>query len=163
MARLPDAGGLPLHQSLPVGWQEFFNPRLTRRALRGGLIATAGDRASWQRPPPPIPASALGDRHDRAEPRSRHAKGNVEDLGKPRVVTLSIIITKTPISSPLESWLNDPKNRRQIPKYMDQVGYARLANSTAEDGFWVIGGKRTVVYGRKDVTPRERFEAVKEL
>ncbi|TCA23664.1 hypothetical protein E0H66_36290 [Rhizobium leguminosarum bv. viciae] len=57
MARLTDAGGLPLHESLPVGWQEFFNPRLTRRALRGGLIAspaafyssvgTAGDRASW--------------------------------------------------------------------------------------------------------------------
>ncbi|MGO6745816.1 primase-helicase family protein [Rhizobium ruizarguesonis] len=113
--------------------------------------------------PPPKTAAFWEIVTTEVNPEVATLKETIEDLGKPPVVTLSMIITKTPISSPLESWLNDPKNRRQIPKYMDHVGYARLANPTAEDGFWVIGGKRTVVYGRKDVTPRERFEAVKEL
>ncbi|WP_135909105.1 hypothetical protein [Mesorhizobium sp. M4B.F.Ca.ET.143.01.1.1] len=35
-----DGSGSPLHGSLPVGWQEVANPRLTRRALLGGLVAS---------------------------------------------------------------------------------------------------------------------------
>lgn len=40
MARLLDGSGMPLLGSLPVGWQDVVNPRLTRRALLGGLAAS---------------------------------------------------------------------------------------------------------------------------
>ncbi|XNO44982.1 primase-helicase family protein [Sinorhizobium meliloti] len=91
-------------------------------------------------------------------------KETTEEMGKPPVVTIAMIIAKAGIqNADLETWLRDPKNRRQIPKNMDRAGYAKLANPNAEDGFWVIGGKRTVVYGRKDIPYQGRLSAVKEL
>lgn len=40
MARLLEGGGSLLRGNLPVGWHEIVNPKLTRRALLGGLVAS---------------------------------------------------------------------------------------------------------------------------
>ncbi|MDW9896313.1 hypothetical protein GOB10_11070 [Sinorhizobium meliloti] len=113
--------------------------------------------------PPPKTAAFWEIVTTELNPEVALLKETIEHMGKPPVVTISRIVAKTPLESPLEAWLNDPKNRRQIPKNMDRAGYVKLANPNADDGFWVIGSKRTVVYARKDISFQARLSAANEL
>ena len=62
----------------------------------------------------------------------------------------------------LAEWLRDPRNRRMIPKRFEKIGYVRVLNDDADDKLWKIGGRRQAVYGRFDVSLRERLAAVRE-
>jgi hypothetical protein len=85
----------------------------------------------------------------------------LDELGNPKVVTLRQVILGA--HTRLADWLEDPKNQRVIPFRFEQCGYERVRNPDRKDGFWKIEGQRQVVYGRGDVSLRERIEAVGEM
>ena len=60
-------------------------------------------------------------------------------------------------------WLQDRRNSRQIPHRMEAVGYVPVRNDAAKDGKWKIGGRRQVVYARRDLTQRDRIAAARAL
>jgi hypothetical protein len=93
-----------------------------------------------------------------AEEKSRDAEG--KPLG-PIVTTLGKVTGKA--EGDLFEWLKDRKNRRVLPHRFEACGYAAVRNPDAKDGLWVIGGRRQVVYGRKDVPPGEQFRAARKL
>jgi hypothetical protein len=53
----------------------------------------------------------------------------------------------------LGDWLRDCKNRRAIPHRLERCGYLGTYGD-AEDGLWVLAGKRQVIYARTDFRPR---------
>jgi hypothetical protein len=65
--------------------------------------------------------------------------------------------------SDFASWLEDRKNRRQIPHRMEAVGYVPVRNDAAKDGLWVIGGTRMAVYAKQELSTREQFLAAQRL
>ena len=79
----------------------------------------------------------------------------------PDVITLERL--KIYASVPLTPWLDDQKNRRQIPKRLERVGYLRVANPDAEDGKWKIRGRRQTVYGHRALAPGKRVDAARIL
>jgi hypothetical protein len=63
----------------------------------------------------------------------------------------------------LASWLEDRKNRRQIPHRMEAVGYVAVRNDGAKDGLWKVGGARMAVYAKRELERRDQLSAVKRL
>jgi hypothetical protein len=84
-----------------------------------------------------------------------------EDGKPPDVVTLETLGLHA--SASLSTWMNDPKNRRIVPKLLEKVGYLRVANPTADDGRWKIRGQRQTVYGHRNLTPKQRIDAARSL
>ena len=64
----------------------------------------------------------------------------------------------------LHKWLDDRRNRRALPHKLERVGYSAVRNLEAEDGLWLVAGKRESVYVRSDIKdPGERLRAVYDL
>ena len=61
-------------------------------------------------------------------------------------------------------WLQDRKNRRQIPHRFEQCGYTPVRNDAAPtDGLWKIKGKRQAIYASALLSRRDQSAAAGEL
>ena len=85
----------------------------------------------------------------------------LDKLGNPDAVTLKRLVDNA--SEEFAGWLNDRKNRRQIPHRMEQCRYVAVRNPTAGSGLWQIRGARQVVYAKKDLSINERHRAAQNL
>jgi Family of unknown function (DUF5906) len=94
---------------------------------------------------------------------------DVSKHGRVHVVTVAMLIRQTERmdgadDNPMRDWLRDKKNSRSVPKRLDEAGYVVVRNPDDKTrGYWKVGGRRTAVYGRKDLTERERQAAAAEL
>jgi hypothetical protein len=84
----------------------------------------------------------------------------LDELMRPAIVTLAAVVT-TPRGAVLE-WLLDRKSRRSIPYKMETCGYVAVRNPKADDGLWKIEGRRQTLYGKTDLTPKQRLDAAHE-
>ena len=75
----------------------------------------------------------------------------LDQMKNPDAVTLAMIREHGELNSSPDfgAWLNDRRNRRQIPHRMEEAGYEVFRNPGAKDGLWKIGGKRQSVYINK--------------
>jgi Family of unknown function (DUF5906) len=89
----------------------------------------------------------------------------LDRLKRPPGVTLDILIktAEGAMLFPAAEWLRDRKNRRVVPIRLEKCGYGFVRNSDADDGLFVIEGRRQVVYARSDLLPREQFAAARTL
>lgn len=65
-------------------------------------------------------------------------------------------------SDDFRAWLRDRRNSRQIPHRFEAAGYVAVRNATV-DGYWKIGAKRVAVYGKKELSERDRQAAAAAL
>ena len=86
----------------------------------------------------------------------------IEKLGTPAALTLGQIATVA-VDPAFRSFLVDRKNRRTIGHRLREAGYDALRNAAAQDGMWKVGGKRQVVYARRDLIENERLAAATAL
>ena len=63
----------------------------------------------------------------------------------------------------LAEWLRERKNRRAIPHRLERCGYIPVRNADAADGLFKVRGRRQAVYGRADLSIRDRLEAAARL
>ena len=63
----------------------------------------------------------------------------------------------------LANWLQDRKNRRQIPHRLEKCGYVPIRNPKATDGLWKHNGRRQVIYVKSQLSLREQLEAVNTM
>jgi hypothetical protein len=77
----------------------------------------------------------------------------LDQMKNPAVVTLAMLRNYAEMSpsTDLVSWLDDRRNRRQIPHRMEEAGYEVFRNQGVKDGLWVVGGKRQSVYVNKSL------------
>jgi hypothetical protein len=86
----------------------------------------------------------------------------LDAMGNPEATTIIRMLGYSKDSDIIE-WLKDRKNRRAIPHRLEKCGYVPVRNDTATSGLWVINGKRQVVYGRQDLSERDRNKAARNL
>jgi hypothetical protein len=89
----------------------------------------------------------------------------LDRLNRPPAVTIGRLIETASEGAlyPTAEWLKDRKNRRAIPIRLERCGYIFVRNGDAEDGLFVISGRRQVIYARSDLAPREQFTAARTL
>ncbi len=111
-------------------------------------------------PPPKTPAFWDIVDANRA-PEEAELADIFDGLGNPAAATLAKIIVNA--DDNLGEWLKDRKNRRAIPHRLEKCGYISVRNDAADDGLWVLGGKRQVVYARAELSVRDRAAAAQRL
>jgi Bifunctional DNA primase/polymerase, N-terminal/Primase C terminal 2 (PriCT-2) len=60
-------------------------------------------------------------------------------------------------------WLDDRKNRRQIPRMFSQGGYAAVRNPLTTDGRWRVNDEQTIVYAKSTLDPQGRLRAAQAI
>jgi hypothetical protein len=60
-------------------------------------------------------------------------------------------------------YLEERKNRRQIPHRMEAVGYVAVRNDGAKDGLWSVGGVRMAIYARQELSRRDQLAAASRV
>jgi hypothetical protein len=114
-------------------------------------------------PPPKTPAFWEIVDANRA-PEDSELADAIEGLGNPLAVTLSIIVSgEVKLEYNFQMWLQERRNRRLIPHRMEAAGYLPVRNDGADDGLWKTGGKRQVIYARKELSVRDRIAAATRL
>lgn len=85
----------------------------------------------------------------------------LDKLGRPEATTLAALAAAAPVS--FSDWLNDRSNSRKIPHRLEEVGYQAVRNKYAKDGHWTVGGRRSVIYCRSDLSLRDQLAAAERL
>ena len=111
-------------------------------------------------PPPKTPAFWAIVDANRA-PEDSDLADALDRLGNPDAVTLSEIAAVA--NTDFAEWLRDRRNARQIPHRMEAAGYEAVRNEAAADGKWKVGGRRQVIYARRDLSLRDRVAAARAL
>ena len=92
----------------------------------------------------------------------------VEKMGRPWTLTLDELIRQgTSVDDPdgrgdrhsMGEHLRDRRNRRMVPRWLEQVGYVTIRNPDSRQGLWHVDGKKQVIYGNKDRSGKELMEA----
>lgn len=120
-------------------------------------------------PPPKTPAWFEIVNASRA-PEDAEMTDLLDSLEWPAAVTVEMLIRAARERASLggggadfAAWLADRRNRRQLPHRFEEAGYLVARNAAAQDGLWRIGGRRTAVYARGELSPRERMAAAGAL
>jgi hypothetical protein len=142
----------------PGYWNELY-----RWYAQGGMRNVAAYLAAFdlsgfdpKAPPPKTPAFWDIVDANRA-PEDAELADALEAIKNPEAVTLMDIAAFA--SEPFRDWLQDRKNRRQIPHRLESVGYVPFRNQTSKDGLWVIDGRRQSIYVRAGLSSRDRSAA----
>jgi hypothetical protein len=107
---------------------------------------------------PPPKTAAFWDIVDaNRAPEDAELADALDRLGQPHATTLAEIAKCA--DPAFSDWLGDRRNSRQIPHRLEAVGYVPIRNDSAKSGLWVIGGKRQVVYSRREFSVRDRIQA----
>jgi hypothetical protein len=111
-------------------------------------------------PPPKTPA--FWDIVNSYRPSEDAELADLLDLvGNPEVVTLAMLLVKA--SEEFAAWLKERKNRRIILHRFEACGYVAVRNEDASDGLWKVRGRRQAIYGKADLSLRDRLIAASEL
>ncbi len=85
----------------------------------------------------------------------------LEAMAWPDAVTIPMIKDVAPAD--FAAWLTDRKNSRAMPHRFTDCGYETSANPDSECGRYVIQGQRIMVYVKRQLSPKERREAIRLL
>lgn len=158
-----------------VAWSELtkddFPPdywtRLYRWYEQGGCGHVAAYLAALDltgfdpKAPPPKTAAFWHVVDANRAPEDSELADALDRLGNPEAVTLSEIASNA--EGTFAEWLRDRRNARQVPHRMEAAGYEAVRNDAAQDGKWKVGGRRQVIYGRRDLNLRDRIAAARAL
>ena len=116
-------------------------------------------------PPPKTPA--FWDIVDaNRSPENAELADILDQLGNPYAVTLAQVkaaVQGDEARGDFLYWLQERRNRRQLPHRFEQCGYVPVRNDAAQDGLWKIKGARQAVYGRAGMSLSERLKAAQSL
>jgi hypothetical protein len=145
---------------------EYWN-RLYSWYHSGGLAHVAAflaerDLSGFNPKAPPPKTPAFWDIvASSAAPEDAEIADAIDSMGNPDALTLGQL--KVNAIGDIVEWLNDRKNRRQIPHRLEQCGYVPVRNDAAADGLWKIHGARQAVYGKAQLSINERLRAAMRL
>jgi hypothetical protein len=132
---------------------------------RGGIGHVAAylaelDLSDFDPKAPPPKTPAFWDIVDASRaPEDAELADVIDKLGKPAAVTLMQIANAA--EGDFAEWIRDRRNRRVIPHRLENCGYVQVRNDVAEDGLWVINGKRQVVYAISSLSIRDRLSSAR--
>lgn len=124
--------------------------------LRGLDISTFDPKA------PPPKTAAFWDIVDANRAPEDAELADVMDLLRfPNAITLTTLAHHA--RDAFREWLQDRRNRRQIPHRLEAAGYVPIRNDAATDGLWKVGSRRQAIYVRKELSIRDRIESATKI
>ena len=132
----------------------------------GGLADVAAyltslDLSAFDAKVPPVKTPAFWRMVDAGRaPEEADMRQAVETCGggePPDAIT--VLTLQLHASTELLEWLRDRKNRRNIPRRMESIGYEPVRNADRDDGLWLVGGRPQVIYGRRSLEIGARYLA----
>jgi hypothetical protein len=127
-----------------------------------GAYLASLDLSGFDPKAPPPKTAAFWDIVDaNRAPEDAELADVLESLGNRPAVTLVDLATYA--GEGFRGWLEDRKNRRQVPHRLEAAGYTPVRNDAAADGLWRIHGRRQAVYARKELAVRDRLVAASKL
>ena len=112
--------------------------------------------------PPPKTAAFWDIVSANRAPEDAELADVIDALNNPAALTVSNLVTYA--SDAFREWLQDRRNSRQIPHRLEAVGYVAVRNDAdRRDGHWKVWGKRQVIYGKKDLSVRDRIIAAASM
>ncbi len=94
-------------------------------------------------------------------PEDAEVADALDAAGRPRAITLQTV--RELASTSFQEWLDDRRNRRQIPHRFEAAGYVPVRNETTKDGLFVVVGRRQPVYAQAAICLRDRITAANDL
>jgi Family of unknown function (DUF5906) len=120
------------------------------------------DLAAFDPQAPPPKTSAFWEIVAAARvPEDDEIADALDHLGNPDVVT--ILKLALAAEGEIAFWLRDRKNARLIPHRLEACGYVAVQSPNETEGRWRVGGKRQVIYGKADLSVRDRTAAAMRL
>jgi hypothetical protein len=142
----------------------------------GGIAHVAGylagvDISGWDAKAPPPKTEAFWEIVDANKaPENAEMADTVDLLQKPdaqgrlqRPDAFILLDLINEAGMEFSDWLRDVKNRRRISIELKRCGYVSLRNPDRTDGFWLVAGKRQVVYVAVELEYRKQVEAAQCL
>lgn len=122
------------------------------------------DLSGWNPKAPPFKTPAWHDivSSNRA-PEDAELADALDGITWPDATTISHISGSLTCANSFAEYLRDRKNSRKIPHRLEAVGYVAVHSDSAKDGLWKVGGKRQVIYAKKDMSTRDRIAAAERL
>jgi Family of unknown function (DUF5906) len=99
--------------------------------------------------------------HANDAPEDAELADVIDSLGNPTAITVMQIREAAGFGTNLESWINDRRSNRAIPHRLEKCGYVVVRNQDAKDGVWLVKGKRTPIYAKRELSPRDQVEAAR--
>lgn len=125
------------------------------------------DLSSWNPKAPPPQTQAFREMVLSARNGEEDDLADVLDrCGNPIIITKFQIETTARMEAGLNEfaeWLQSVKSRKLFSKQMDRAGYSPFINPDDKTGKWQLGSRKQIVYGRKGVADRDKYEAVRKL
>jgi hypothetical protein len=88
----------------------------------------------------------------------------IDNLGGDALMATTLkYVSAATSSTSFGEWLDNRKNRRNIPHRFEACGFTPVRNPDANDGLWKISGSRQVVYARTKLSEQERLNQAKQL
>ncbi len=88
----------------------------------------------------------------------------LDSLGDPNAITIESLLSQARTRQPsFADWLQDRRNRRQIPHRLESAGYEPIRNDASKDGLWAINDRRQVVYAKCSLSVRDRMAAAYKI
>jgi hypothetical protein len=142
----------------PEYWTQLFGWYASNGHAHVAAYLAEYDLSGFHPKAPPPKTAVFWDIVDaNRSPEDAELEDVLQRLGNPDVTTLRDIAEKA--DGAFADWIRDRRNSRQIPHRMEAAGYVPVRNDSAKSGLWVVGGKRQVIYARREFSVRDRFAA----
>lgn len=143
-------------------WQQMYGWYEAGGIRHVGAYLQELDLSDFDPKAPPPKTAAFWDIVDaNRAPEDAELADVLDRLSWPDALTLRDIIDAA--DETFGDWLQDRRNRRQIPHRMEAVNYIPVRNEYAQDGLWKVKGKRQVIYVKSDLSVRDRIAAADDL
>ncbi len=143
-------------------WQWYADGGLGHVAA---YLATLDISGFNPKAPPPKTAAFYDIVDANRAPEDAELADILDAAHNPPAITLTRLIDYARLAgrNTFAEWLEDRKNRRNIPHRLEEAGYLPVRNDTAQDGLWRVGGRRQAAYAIKTLSLNERLQAVGRL
>ncbi|MEX2125813.1 MAG: primase-helicase family protein [Woeseia sp.] len=111
--------------------------------------------------PPPKTAAFWDIVDSNRAPEDAELADTLDTMNAPDALAMSNL--QAYASDSFRDWLQDRRNRRQIPHRLEAAGYVPVRNQYAKDGLWKVSGKRQAIYARRDLSVRDRLTAAGKI
>ena len=147
----------------PAGyWRSLYGWYESGGSGHVAAYLSALDLSSFDPKAPPPKTPAFWDIVDaNRAPEDAEIADVLDSLNHPPVVTIGQLCVYA--NDSFREWLQDRRNARQIPHRLESAGYIPVRNDGQADGRWKLSGKNIVVYGRRELSVRDRIGAASRL
>jgi hypothetical protein len=113
--------------------------------------------------PPPKTAAFWAVVQASEAPEAGEMRDVIDGLKNPHALTVPQLIEQATAMQMLSlaDELRDRKARRAMPQKLERVGYVPVRNPDADDGLFKVGGRRQVVYARRQLDVAAQIRAAR--